>query len=194
MAVLIAVLMGVGGGTMVWAAEQTADAGPGGRVWVEQLAVCIAECDHDSCLGDCVAEAYETALTARLRAAALRRGENPDDVRASAKDLARGVEVFNEDAPGNGEPATPDDGDDDDRGMGCAFTPGANGDVNGDGVINLDDLLCILSYIAGEKAPCPPSAMDVSPCGAGDGFTNMDDLLMVLDAVAGLYDCCVPVR
>ncbi len=56
-----------------------------------------------------------------------------------------------------------------------ATTPG---DVTGDGIVNVDDLL----YVIGAWGPCPAKGAcdaDIAPPG-GDGHVNVDDLLMVI--------------
>lgn len=71
------------------------------------------------------------------------------------------------------------------------------GDVNFDGDVTLDDILCILQGFAGEHDCAPLSAQDISPCSAtegpiGDGVVNLNDLLASLQAFSGTSDCVGP--
>lgn len=80
---------------------------------------------------------------------------------------------------------------------GCYNTAILYGDVNADGFVNSDDLLCELDTFATVFNPASclqstPQARDISPCpgGApntmGDGFVNTDDALAVLDKFGGI--------
>jgi len=65
------------------------------------------------------------------------------------------------------------------------------GDVappGGNGVVDLDDILCLLDGFA-EEANCPNG--DLVPCG-GNGTIDLDDILAVLDAFAGDAACGSP--
>jgi hypothetical protein len=56
------------------------------------------------------------------------------------------------------------------------LTPIIEGDANGDGSVNVDDLIAVI--LAWGSCPAPPT-----PCPAdvtGDGVVNVDDLLLVL--------------
>lgn len=66
------------------------------------------------------------------------------------------------------------------EGCECAY-----GDVNCSGLVNLDDILCVLSGFA-NLASCPNG--DIAPC-QGNGFINLDDILAVLGAFAGQNLC-----
>ena len=78
-------------------------------------------------------------------------------------------------------------------GMECI--PTLFGDVNTDGVVNLDDILCTLNGFSGSFEYCPLEFVDVSPCGGGDGIVNLNDILAVLSAFADNPPCdqaCLP--
>lgn len=65
------------------------------------------------------------------------------------------------------------------------FVPARYGDVTRDGLINLDDLLCVLAGFA-NPADCPEA--DLAPC-QGNGLIDLDDILKVLAAFAGQAGC-----
>ena len=71
----------------------------------------------------------------------------------------------------------------------CLITPGIYGDVNGDRVINIFDLLCVLSVFSGDFSKCSLERTDIEPC-AGDDTINVFDLLALLGAFAGIDPCC----
>ena len=56
-----------------------------------------------------------------------------------------------------------------------------NGDVSGDGVVNVTDLLAVIG--AWGACPAPPAACpaDIAPQPSGDGQVNVNDLLMVIN-------------
>ena len=56
------------------------------------------------------------------------------------------------------------------------------GDVNGDGVVNSDDAVCILRYLAGYDVDVKIENGDVN----GDGVVNSDDAVCILRNLAGL--------
>jgi hypothetical protein len=65
------------------------------------------------------------------------------------------------------------------------------GDVappGGDGIINIDDILCVLNGF-GNASLCPGA--DLAPCG-GNGIVNLDDILAELGAFAGNPLCGTP--
>jgi len=70
---------------------------------------------------------------------------------------------------------------------GCMYACVKYGDVKAppDGLINLDDILCVLAGF-GNFVVCPDS--DIRPCGA-NGIINLDDILGVLGAFAGANSC-----
>jgi hypothetical protein len=58
------------------------------------------------------------------------------------------------------------------------------GDITGDSIVNIDDLLAVINFwgpCADPRGPCPA---DVAPAGtvAGNGVVNIDDLLMVINS------------
>lgn len=59
------------------------------------------------------------------------------------------------------------------------------GDVNCSGLVNIDDILCVLNGFA-NFASCPNG--DLAPC-QGNDFINLDDILAVLGAFAGQNPC-----
>jgi hypothetical protein len=63
--------------------------------------------------------------------------------------------------------------------------PPPYGDVNQSGVVDLDDVLCLLAGF-GNFALCPNA--DISPCG-GSGGIGLDDILAVLAAFSGNPGC-----
>lgn len=71
------------------------------------------------------------------------------------------------------------------------------GDINNNGVINLDDILCVLQGFAGDHDCAPLSAQDIFPCSPstgpiGDGFVNLSDILAMLHAFSGTSTCVGP--
>jgi len=62
----------------------------------------------------------------------------------------------------------------------------ALGDVNLTGVIDVDDILCVLDAFAG-TGTCP--GVDLYPCG-GNELIDVDDILVMLDAFAGTAEPC----
>lgn len=67
--------------------------------------------------------------------------------------------------------------------------PAQIGDLDGDGVINIDDILCMLDAFGGNFA-CAGGldGADIAPCG-GNGIVNLDDILAVLAAFSGVVLC-----
>ena len=63
-----------------------------------------------------------------------------------------------------------------------AETVFVTGDVNGDGVVNSDDAVCILRYLAGYDVDVKIENGDVN----GDGVVNSDDAVCILRSLAGL--------
>jgi hypothetical protein len=75
----------------------------------------------------------------------------------------------------------------------CAGMPFVRlyGDVappGGNGVVNIDDILCLLNGFA-NAMNCPDG--DIQPCG-GNGTINLDDILAVLAAFSGTFACPHP--
>jgi hypothetical protein len=66
------------------------------------------------------------------------------------------------------------------------------GDVNGDGVVDINDALLALQIVAGIVTPTPSEilGMDVAPIISGksapDGILDMGDVLLILRKVLGL--------
>jgi hypothetical protein len=66
------------------------------------------------------------------------------------------------------------------------------GDLTGDFVVTLDDILCILRAFGGDHSNCSLYAADVAPC-APNGLINLDDILAVLAGFGGSSgNCPVP--
>lgn len=68
------------------------------------------------------------------------------------------------------------------------------GDINLNGVVNLDDILCILSGFSGDHSCASLASQDIYPCSAqtgpiGDGTVDIDDVLSGLKAFSGQSDC-----
>jgi hypothetical protein len=68
-------------------------------------------------------------------------------------------------------------------GLGEGGAPTCGPDIapppSGDGLVNIDDLLAVITA----WGPCPPPCdADIAPAGVGDGNVNIDDLLMVITA------------
>jgi hypothetical protein len=62
----------------------------------------------------------------------------------------------------------------------CTPTPTCHGDITGDNLVNVNDLLAVINA----WGPCPPSVpcpADFVPPG-GDGVVNVNDLLGVINA------------
>jgi hypothetical protein len=80
---------------------------------------------------------------------------------------------------------------------GCSNRYFAYGNVNRDATINLFDMFCVLSAVAGDMSGCNYPAgenlqredMDIHPCG-GDSVLNLFDVFAVLGAVDGEDPCC----
>jgi hypothetical protein len=55
------------------------------------------------------------------------------------------------------------------------------GDITGDGIVNIDDLLMIVNF----WGPCPalpqPCEADIDPAPNGNGVVDIDDLLQVIN-------------
>jgi len=66
------------------------------------------------------------------------------------------------------------------------------GDLDGTGVIDLSDILCVLDGFGGVYDHCPAERADIAPC-ERDGVIDLSDILAVLDAFGGraLCDACV---
>ena len=55
------------------------------------------------------------------------------------------------------------------------------GDVNGDGLVNMSDVTCVINYILGKVDNYPLGAVDVN----GDGLVNMSDVTVVINIILG---------
>jgi hypothetical protein len=71
------------------------------------------------------------------------------------------------------------------------------GDINGDGVLSLFDIFCMLDLIGGvpETGTCTKANADIEPCPDGNGVVSLLDVFSVLDVIGGTLDdpdCCVP--
>lgn len=98
--------------------------------------------------------------------------------------------VYDVDANGDFEslsanPATPDQQYSALLYVGSIKKPSVFGDVNNSGLVNLDDILCVLAGFSNFNT-CPKG--DLAPCG-GNGLINLDDILRVLGAFAGQNPC-----
>jgi len=89
------------------------------------------------------------------------------------------IDVFN---PGQ------EDADGDGIGDACPCIPRRYGDVNHDGRVDVDDILCVLDGF-GEFASCPKG--DIFPC-QPDGMIDINDIESVSDAVSGNPRCPDP--
>jgi len=70
----------------------------------------------------------------------------------------------------------------------CVVRPfGDIAPLGGDGVVDLDDILCVLDDFAA-PGNCAGDG-DVVPCDVGGGLIDLDDILAILDAFAGDYAC-----
>jgi len=66
------------------------------------------------------------------------------------------------------------------------------GDVNNDGIVDLQDVLCILDGFGGAFPNCPAHAVNLAQC-IPDQIIDLFDILMVLDAFGGApYPCASP--
>lgn len=63
------------------------------------------------------------------------------------------------------------------------------GDGNLDGVIDLNDILCVLDGFAGNFKRCEFATLDIAGC-APNHLIDLSDIIAVLDAFAGLENCC----
>jgi hypothetical protein len=54
------------------------------------------------------------------------------------------------------------------------------GDVTGDGIVDVDDLLAVITQWGACPAPPAPCSADIAPIGEPDGVVNVDDLLLVI--------------
>jgi hypothetical protein len=59
--------------------------------------------------------------------------------------------------------------------------PQIPGDTNGDGMVNIDDLLVIINNWGQCPVPPPPCNADIHPAPTGNGVVDIDDLLLVIN-------------
>jgi hypothetical protein len=77
----------------------------------------------------------------------------------------------------------------------CSYEEYAYGNVDqnttpeGEDVINLFDVFCILEGLQGDFSRCSFEQDDIHPCG-GNNQINLQDVFAVLDAMLGLDPCC----
>ena len=71
----------------------------------------------------------------------------------------------------------------------CTYTDSQYGDVDGNEIVNLHDILCILQGMNGDFARCTFRDDDIEPCG-GNGALDEFDALAVVDAIGGVDPCC----
>lgn len=57
------------------------------------------------------------------------------------------------------------------------------GDTNQDEIVNLEDLLCVLSGLLGDFNRCPAESLDL--IGSAPGVVDLDDVMAVLEAFSG---------
>lgn len=69
--------------------------------------------------------------------------------------------------------------------LGC----GPFGDANGDDVVDILDILCVLDGFQGVSDHCSLRSMDLWPCD-GDDVIDLGDIISVLDAFSGRDKCC----
>jgi hypothetical protein len=61
-----------------------------------------------------------------------------------------------------------------------------HGDLDVDGAVTIDDILCALAGFSDFSA-CPSA--DVMPCGTGNGVIDLADLTSIMDAFGGTFAC-----
>ncbi len=73
----------------------------------------------------------------------------------------------------------------------CTHRDQTYGDVDGNGVINLFDIICIVQGLDQAFPRCSPANLDLAPCNP-DGRIDLADLLAVLDALSTAAPCRCP--
>ncbi len=68
------------------------------------------------------------------------------------------------------------------------WSPQRYGDVDGNGVVNLFDLFCVLDAFSGVFEDCEPFEVDIEPC-SGSGTIDLQDLFAVLNAFNDIDPC-----
>ncbi|NOT01953.1 MAG: hypothetical protein HOP29_15165 [Phycisphaerales bacterium] len=76
------------------------------------------------------------------------------------------------------------------RNVGCGAAPSGYGDANGDGMVDIFDILCVLDGFAGTFNDCAFADVNLAPCPTPDAVIDIFDILAVLDAFAGTASCC----
>lgn len=71
----------------------------------------------------------------------------------------------------------------------CSIVDNLYGDVNHDGDVTLNDILCVLDGFEGRFPNCSFTDVDIAGCVADDDI-NLQDILAVLDAFTGASECC----
>lgn len=86
-------------------------------------------------------------------------------------------------------------------GSGCTYEAKAYGDVNGDGPVDVFDIVCMLDGFSGVFTTCTHDNLDIAPCSSGeppaggDGVVDTFDILAVLEAFGGGNPCgCVQMK
>ncbi|NOS99064.1 MAG: hypothetical protein HOP29_00365 [Phycisphaerales bacterium] len=74
----------------------------------------------------------------------------------------------------------------------CINVPGIFGDVDGNGNVDVFDILCMLDGFAGVFTNCTRATVDIAPCPGGDDLIDIFDILAVLDAFTGVDPCNCP--
>jgi hypothetical protein len=79
---------------------------------------------------------------------------------------------------------------------GCTYEARTYGDVNGDGMVDVFDIICVLDGFAGVYTVCPHDNLDISPCVPDTDEENqvvdIFDVLAVLSAFSGVFECDCP--
>jgi len=71
----------------------------------------------------------------------------------------------------------------------CSHTARIYGDLDGNGVVTVFDLFCMLQGFSNDFSVCSLAEVDISPC-SGDGLINVNDLFALLDALSAIDACC----
>jgi hypothetical protein len=71
----------------------------------------------------------------------------------------------------------------------CTYRDVAYGDVDGNAVRNLFDIICIIKGMAGEFEECTFEDADIEPCG-GNGELDEFDAVAAAEAIVGVDPCC----
>jgi len=72
----------------------------------------------------------------------------------------------------------------------CTITAQMYGDLNRDGIVDIEDIFCVLDAFQGERRDCSSMTFaDIGLC-MPDGRIDLLDILGVLDAFSGQQNCC----